>query len=779
MKMFQKKQEVQKTKKTGPGRSPYARWSCAGWHRIIPIFCILAIFLAGTVQAASVATVSVSAVPAVISPGGMSLVQVTVSNVMQGAGGVPEVIPLPGATVTLSTTSPGITFAPATGTTGPDGKFTSALSAGPSASGSIPVHAVAEIPGDFYGEGSVTVTVQQAATPATIQPAVNQLPVAVIVVDRYAGETPLAVQFDGRQSYDPDGSIAGYRWNFGDSVTGDGYVSSHQYLQPGTFSVNLVVTDATGLPSAPAGVQITVTSPGDGGGARQEDIVEVSVEPPQHGPDDRVTIRAWYNRDVPDPLLAIQVNGNDVKVCEARVCEFTGGPYPDGIDVTVRYHDEGGTIQVKHPGPDKYPTVAGTYSTQGPATGNPNDCDEMVHRKLSPELKGYSICQGDGIPDSIDNCPHAINKDQKDSDGDGPGDACDNCPKASNAGQKDTDGDRVGDACEKCNGYPDADDYDGDGVPDGCDCKDYFRGPQETDWDCGGPCGPCNPCTLNPLPARFDWRDWRGKNWTTSAKDQSQCGSCWAFGAVAVVEARYNIETDNPKMPNPDLSEQFLVSYHEQNTGKVNQGDCYGGSETKSLNEIKKDGIINEPVLPYTSGNCALSEYTTAKQGCNMSQPMAKCKGCDATWCRVDYCNSACALSDGSRIYHCANPPLRPALPVSQRWKIGYFERPTKVDGTYAQLGAAVKRSILCEGPHTAITPSWVGGSHVFIITGWNDTWDNGTGAWIMKNSWGENWIPGPSYGSAGPGFAFVPYNSPDGGNLVNWTYFVRNVTAV
>lgn len=72
---------------------------------------------------------------------------------------------------------------------------------------------------------------------------------------------------------------------------------------------------------------------------------------------------------------------------------------------------------------------------------------------------------GDGVPDSSDNCPSAFNPGQADTDGDGQGDACDtfddrdsdgdgvkngsdNCVNDANPGQADTDGDGVGDACD-------------------------------------------------------------------------------------------------------------------------------------------------------------------------------------------------------------------------------------------------------------------------------------------------------------------------------------------
>jgi hypothetical protein len=57
---------------------------------------------------------------------------------------------------------------------------------------------------------------------------------------------------------------------------------------------------------------------------------------------------------------------------------------------------------------------------------------------------------GDGVDDTIDNCPAAFNPAQLDSDGDGLGNACDVCVSVSDAGQLDADDDGVGDACDAC-----------------------------------------------------------------------------------------------------------------------------------------------------------------------------------------------------------------------------------------------------------------------------------------------------------------------------------------
>ncbi|GAF84466.1 unnamed protein product, partial [marine sediment metagenome] len=60
-------------------------------------------------------------------------------------------------------------------------------------------------------------------------------------------------------------------------------------------------------------------------------------------------------------------------------------------------------------------------------------------------------------------------------------------------------------------------------------------------------------------PPSFDWRNYSGQDWMTPVKNQGSCGSCWAFSAVGVVEAVYNIATDDPDL-DLDLSEEYLVS---------------------------------------------------------------------------------------------------------------------------------------------------------------------------------------------------------------------------
>ncbi len=64
--------------------------------------------------------------------------------------------------------------------------------------------------------------------------------------------TGLTCSFNGSASWDSDGTITNYAWNFGDGATGSGATVTHTYRAPGTYGVTLTVTDnggATGTQS--------------------------------------------------------------------------------------------------------------------------------------------------------------------------------------------------------------------------------------------------------------------------------------------------------------------------------------------------------------------------------------------------------------------------------------------------------------------------------------------------------------------------------------------------
>jgi len=53
--------------------------------------------------------------------------------------------------------------------------------------------------------------------------------------------------FDASGSFDPDGTIQSYVWDFGDGITGVGAVVVHTYESPGEYTVTLTVTDNAGM----------------------------------------------------------------------------------------------------------------------------------------------------------------------------------------------------------------------------------------------------------------------------------------------------------------------------------------------------------------------------------------------------------------------------------------------------------------------------------------------------------------------------------------------------
>jgi PKD repeat protein len=87
----------------------------------------------------------------------------------------------------------------------------------------------------------------------------NAGPTAVALASVTDGNAPLAVDFTGSGSSDPDGTIVSYLWDFGDGNGSTSADPSHTYA-PGVYTATLTVTDDEGA-TATTSVVIDVNDP--------------------------------------------------------------------------------------------------------------------------------------------------------------------------------------------------------------------------------------------------------------------------------------------------------------------------------------------------------------------------------------------------------------------------------------------------------------------------------------------------------------------------------------
>ena len=167
--------------------------------------------------------------------------------------------------------------------------------------------------------------------------AANQPPVANPSASPLSGHAPLSVAFLGSGS-DPDGSIAGFHWDFGDGATSSQQNPSHTYSSAGTYTAVLTVTDDKGATGSQS-LQITVQPP------NQPPTLDASAAPTKGAPplvvsftaqatdpDGRVVYLEW---DLGDGTRSTEANLRHTYAAE--------GVYR----ATVQVRDDDGATQTK------------------------------------------------------------------------------------------------------------------------------------------------------------------------------------------------------------------------------------------------------------------------------------------------------------------------------------------------------------------------------------------------------------------------------------------------
>jgi chitodextrinase len=85
---------------------------------------------------------------------------------------------------------------------------------------------------------------------ASVQVVKGTAPTAKFAFNPKQGDVLTTYTFDASQSFDPDGRISKYEWNFGDGNKAEGAKVQKNFTKGGLYSVRLVVTDNKGLQSS-------------------------------------------------------------------------------------------------------------------------------------------------------------------------------------------------------------------------------------------------------------------------------------------------------------------------------------------------------------------------------------------------------------------------------------------------------------------------------------------------------------------------------------------------
>jgi len=350
--------------------------------------------IAGTPAAAQEnLDVKVAADPGMMVPGGTVNLVVTVTYLRE---------PVRNAVVQITSSAPDTALTISSDRTDGRGRVNAVLIGGWSVAGTIRVTADAVLQSEsisarfepLRGQGIIDIPVQQQEPEPEPEP-VNMKPIAVVQWNGAPGPAPYIATISGQASYDPDGSIAEYRWDFGDGEFGSGAVVTHTYEQPGSYTVTLIVMDQVGIPSDPIYAMVQVTEPVNIY-PEPEKSIDVLFSPENPEPGDSVTITARYRSPVANPHIEIIVEGDGSAACDSMDCSLRVERAEGDLNYRIRFRAQGGQFV-------DIPRIKEIRREFCPATDR--DCD--------------------GIPNDADNCKDTKNKDQKDSNHDGEGDACD------------------------------------------------------------------------------------------------------------------------------------------------------------------------------------------------------------------------------------------------------------------------------------------------------------------------------------------------------------------
>jgi PKD repeat protein/KaiC/GvpD/RAD55 family RecA-like ATPase len=155
----------------------------------------------------------------------------------------------------------------------------------------------------------------------------NQPPIAIFTVSAqnvYVGDS---LGFNASASYDPDGTITSYFWEFGDQTNSTGVTVSHQYSQPGNYTVKLTVSDNGGSSNVTS-LNVNIIS--------WSTVASFTIFPSHPSPGDLVTFNSSGSYDLNGTIETYRWNFGDGNTSETTAIIITHSyQAPGDFNVTL------------------------------------------------------------------------------------------------------------------------------------------------------------------------------------------------------------------------------------------------------------------------------------------------------------------------------------------------------------------------------------------------------------------------------------------------------------
>ena len=229
----------------------------------------------------------------------------------------------------------------------------------------------------------------------------DRIPISIFTFTSGTILTSASVNFNGTASYDPDGMIVGYAWDFGDGSTGSGATPAHSYSIAGMYAVKLNVTDNSGS-TAVSTQTVTIT---DRPPTVTPTLSSTTVTPGQ-------TVIITISASDPDGTIATTtVNWGDgttdtisgPPTTDSHAYSLANGTPSATFTITVTVHDNSGSTSSATPVITVIDSPPAITWTPPPATAVSGQAVTVAITSSDPDgtVTGVTVNWGDGKVDTL------------------------------------------------------------------------------------------------------------------------------------------------------------------------------------------------------------------------------------------------------------------------------------------------------------------------------------------------------------------------------------------